>query len=134
QHGNRAGGLDQRLGGDAVGEHAGGRCLGEVPQRGAKRSGGFRGVAPPGYAAAPGRDSVVIRVLSSHSALIAVAAITWTPAPMARSSTSNVGWWMSSSWAEPGVRTPSRAKEPGTDSRYQAKSSPPRLCGVPTTA
>ena len=27
---------------------ASGRCVGEVPQRGAERSGGFRGVAPPG--------------------------------------------------------------------------------------
>ena len=50
--------------------------------------------------------------------------------PIARSSTSNAGWWMSKSWLEPGTLVPSRASEPGTDSRYQAKSSPPRLCWV----
>ena len=31
-----------------------GRCVGEVPQRGAERSGGFRGVAPPGRHSAAG--------------------------------------------------------------------------------
>src|SRR5215218_8858973 len=33
-----------------------------------------------------------------------------------------------------GARVPSRAIAPGTRSRYQAKSSPPRLCSVLTTA
>ena len=80
----------------------------------------------------PGRGCATIAP-SSQSALIAVAAITRTPTPMARSSTSNVGWWMSSERAEPGTRVPSRASAPGMDSRYQAKSSPPRLCGVCTT-
>ena len=49
---------------------------------------------------------------------------------MARSSTSNVGWWMSKSSSEPGFLVPSLASAPGIDSRYQAKSSPPRLCGA----
>src|SRR6266851_7572146 len=63
-------------------------------------------------------------------AVSAVAAITLTPTAMHRSSTSNIGWWMSNSSTDPGSRVPSRNKLPGIDSRYQAKSSPPRLCGA----
>ena len=37
-------------------------------------------------------------------------------------------------WSGPGRRTPSRASAPGTESRYQAKSSPPMLCAVSATA
>ena len=50
-------------------------------------------------------------------AVIAVAAMTLTPTPMQRSSTSNIGWWMSNSSAEPGRRVPSRKRLPGTDSK-----------------
>ena len=63
-------------------------------------------------------------------AVSAVAAISLTPTPIARSSTSKTAWWMSKSSADPGRLVPSRASAPGTDSRYQAKSSPPRLCGA----
>ena len=37
---------------------------------------------------------------------------------------------MSKSAADPGVLVPSLASAPGIESRYQAKSSPPRLCGA----
>ncbi len=51
----------------------------------------------------------------------------------AASSRSNVPWCRSNA-APPAGRTPSRASAPGTVSRYQAKSSPPMLCSVSTSA
>ena len=50
------------------------------------------------------------------------------PMPVARSSTRRLPWCRSYV-GPPGVRVPSRAIAPGTRSRYQPKSSPPRLCG-----
>ena len=40
--------------------------------------------------------------------------------------------WCRSNGGGAGRRTPSRARAPGTSSRYQAKSSPPMLCAVST--
>ena len=82
--------------------------------------------------AAPGIGSAVAGP-TPDIAVSAVATMTLTPTPIARSSTSNSGWWMSKSWPEPGFLVPSLDSAPGIDSRYQAKSSPPRLCGVATT-
>src|SRR5215213_11533086 len=70
--------------------------------------------------------------LCSTSASTATRASRPAPIGTAASSTRRSPWCRSYV-GPPGVRTPSRAIAPGTRSRYQAKSSPPRLCSVPTT-
>ncbi len=62
------------------------------------------------------------------SAISAAVASTFTPTPSAFSSMSKLAWWMSRSVGVPAPRVPSRASAPGIDSKYQATSSPPRLC------
>src|SRR5215472_16147840 len=90
-------------------------------------------VSCSGLSVAPGTASGTSS-LPSHMAVSAVAAISRTPYPIARSSTSKIAWWMSKSATDPGVLVPSLASAPGIESRYQAKSSPPRLCGAPVIA
>src|SRR5690606_5728966 len=66
------------------------------------------------------------------SARITVCTSSFTPTPMARSSTSKLPWCRSRSC--PSIAVPSLAIAPGTCPRYQEKSSPPMLCGTSAAA
>ena len=115
-------------------EQARRRERGDVLQLGQRRRGRRSGTpAGPPQAMAPSESGSGATELP-RTAAIAAADSSRTPMPIALSSMSNAGWWMSKSSPDPGTRVPSRAREPGTDSRYQAKSSPPRLCWVEVTA
>ena len=85
--------------------------------------------------AAPGRGRSAlpqgIAAGQASRASTAASASTREAMPVARSSTRRLPWWRSYV-GPPGVRVPSRAIEPGIRSRYQPKSSPPRLWVVVT--
>ena len=68
---------------------------------------------------------------TAESAVTAASASTRAAMPVAASSMRRLPWCRSYV-GPPGVRVPSRAIAPGTESRNHPKSSPPRLCVVET--